>query len=563
LSEKSANDRFVLPVSQLFNQWQTHGALDLQWLLGPLAKLSKSEVLIYQVAPNTHFFSHIKEQITQAGLIPVCAIDEDLFHGFQNMEKFLQQGGQVALLLRNELRPESSVRLLELSQYFKQLKIVLVARKDWNMVNAYRSFPHSLRTQLYVDFPPRIHSKDQAFTVLEKREIISELQACFPGSVVQSFFPELAWHSRINQLNLSHFSPAQKLKSNPVKITMIADDPKLIGELNKWSNLSRYHSLIELLIPRTVNQPTRVVPKVKYLIPSHYWFQTVDPLKPANSAWIKNLTACHAGGEVVLFLQPTIMAHLDELVDSIVQGQWDDQTSLGNTWPVYRTVDFLAEGGYDPSFLGEQSREQDLIARIQNRRQPLANIGTDAELTMAKTAPLDRWRFMEKHNLSWDGNQELSAEGPTKSIADNLDQRRKKMRRYYWLQDKMSSYQSLYKFSYKVLFEGHLRYLLAPMVWLFRWVQSQLWRLRPNTYKSYWTLHRICTQMLNKVYWSSYRLYWRIKGNLWRFKPTVYQWYWALTFPLRKIYYFTYYQYEKRILGLHKRDGSRYPVKLP
>lgn len=96
------------------------------------------------------------------------------------------------------------------------------------------------------------------------------------------------------------------------------------------------------------------------------------------------------------------------------------------------------------------------------------------------------------------------------------------------------------------------------------WLKGNLWRLDPKAYGFYWGVKSringffgFIKKKTTELFWVGWHYYCLLRGNLWRLSAKQVGWYiFRLMFPLRKIYYFIHFQYEKRVLGLHKKGTS-------
>jgi hypothetical protein len=86
-------------------------------------------------------------------------------------------------------------------------------------------------------------------------------------------------------------------------------------------------------------------------------------------------------------------------------------------------------------------------------------------------------------------------------------------------------------------------HFLRQTVW--RFLREQIWKIKYVYYVPKVIALRLWGNVLRFQ-----GLLLRLRGQLWRVKQIYYFLFW-LFFPVRKVYYFAAYQFEKRILGLY------------
>jgi hypothetical protein len=197
------------------------------------------------------------------------------------------------------------------------------------------------------------------------------------------------------------------------------------------------------------------------------------------------------------------------------------------------------------------------------------------EVTQGQESPCHTWfhqvlkQQQKTHQKLESFKQSQNAENQTVSQA--LPEEIQLESTHYRLQRWKGRYQLLVSSTPTVAIEGHFALFLLPLTRLFRrikhFVQVHAWRLRPESYPLWWKLRYFPPRVYglgSRVYWRAHglghRVYWRAHSLghrvYWGAHSLGHRVYWGarrflamITYPLFKLYFFSSYQFKKRILG--------------
>ncbi len=229
-----------------------------------------------------------------------------------------------------------------------------------------------------------------------------------------------------------------------------------------------------------------------------------DPEKPVSEALVSNFLASRAKGQYLLFLDKETVRNFESLLNSLFNGSFDE---FGFLIPqkamIFRRDDFLRTGGFDPLFTDKSPVWLDSLFRyglFKNRdfNYEAKQSGNQWNGILHKYACEEKFRIY----LSESDFQFLSKE----KLRENSD--------------KTGVNIHFQKPCHKDgFFKKCLKIIFIPILKGVKFC---------NQYKNSWSL-----------------VFYRLYGFIF-----------YLLYPVRKIYYFCEFQYEKRVLGLHIRGKS-------
>ena len=572
----------VAPTSQLSRIWELHSTLPIDPFLSWAQDFCYKKILFYQVSLNSSLFSEINKKVKGQGLTPVYVITSSQFANSPRISQWIDEGLEFTLIFNGNVSPEVITKVQTLGPLAENLKFVLLGRKDWNVRDAYRSFPYFLRDRLYVDFPASLYPGDPFYSIDEIQEMQKKMEGDFNGDKLKSYCPELARYSHTSAWSVAEVSAAPLLESHRPKLTIVATSRADCDWIAQSKVVQERVSELELIVTRIAGASVQLLPKkLEALSPRQICLQPFQASGSVSRALLFNLAAHSAQGEFIIFANSNTFDLLEPIIDDLLDGRSDELSFLKDHHVnVFNTQRFKSSGGFDLLLATESAQWFDIVCRYfnlgkidqnsQNFRRDFfsKNPTHDFEKTDRQTLYLKNIEFADLLGLSGDYSWEQAE--------SSFLSREKKRNMYYRLQDLWMSYKILYKNSFRVVVEGNLRFVLFPVLLLGSVLKRYSWLFCPSTYPFYWKMR---AQILsfrahllrhyNSFYgqlWRlqprSYSVYWHLrdhfKRNFWRLSPRNLGWFiFKIAYPLRKVYYFTSYQYEKRVLGLHKKRETR------
>ena len=541
-------------------QWQENGQIGMDWYFELAEKFGTERIIFNSVQLESPLFQRLTEKTQEHKLAPVYVVTAEQFCASKNLLQQMQQGVHYTVLIYSPLSTEMICRVRDLESHLSQLSFVILARKDWNVRNCYRSVPHFMRHRLFVDFPVSMHETDPFYEPSELTSIRQKFEKDFLDKEVQSYCPNLGIHNEWGKKNISYFSQPRKLLNEKPKVSIIALNPEALQPLLESQVLQKSPEDFEILITRVAGQKTKVIPKVKSVVTTRYWAHPIDQNKPVSKKILANFTASQADGDILVFLDPKTDPSLDGLFSVLLSGEANfGKLLMRKGLFVFNRADFFKAGGFDDllaTWGGERVRLLDELYPELTEAEQNRNLG-----------PL-----LEKVDNSCD--QLLLAHQFANQIDDfSFLGERTPLKRV--ISPKFSVF--LYLQGQIFLFFKWIEFLSQKHGWKFsplrlrHFYRTRLWKYNIFRYiYHYWKMHAWRVSPL--------RLRHYLRPYVWRFNPWVYAWPWKLVwqirhlpqriygwwvraywtafrllFPLRKIYYFSQFQFEKRVLKLHRK----------
>ncbi len=561
----------IAPMSDFCRQWQQTGEIDMSWYFEQAEQFGVDKIIFNSVQLESPLFQRLKEKTLEHKMAPVYVVTTEQFCDLKNLRDHLLEGVHYTVLVYSPLSTELIYRVEGLREFLQQLSFVILARKDWNVRNCYRSVPHFMRSRLFVDFPVSIHESDPFYEPAELTSTRQKFERDFLDKKIPSFCPNLGIYNEWGKKNISHFSRPRKFLKNKPKISIVALDPNALQPLLDSKVLQNSPDDFEILITRVAGQKTKVIPKVKSVISTRYWAHPIDADKNVSPKVLANFTACQADGDILLFLDPKVENNIDGLFSALLSGE----ANLGKLLVrkglfVFQREDFLKWGGFNELFTtwdADRIHLQDSLYPELVSESETKNLGP----VLGRVANSCDQLLLAHHFA--DRIEDFSfLDGVAPTSKNLIEKQQDRENKRYEMDDLKKQYRSLLIETPAMALRSRLQIILQ-FYKLYAWRVSPL-RLRHYYRKNLWRynfvhhFYHFCRKHSWKVsplrlrhyirlyYWHlnpwSYRITWQI-----RYLPRRIYWIvFKIAFPLRKIYYFGQFQYEKRILGLHRKPVS-------
>lgn len=531
MQKELKRNHFIVPTADLCFLWQRNRSLDFQWYFSMLKSFGVERVLMDRVPQKGAFSEELKKELTSHQIQTEHFITLEEWSQWENKLESLETGVHFIFLIYNPLTPDFLHEMVSMKRFLPQMKFVVIARKDWNFRNTFRSVPHFMRDNLHVDFPLSTYPSDPFYETHEIRAIVGQMSKDFRQSMMAPFCPNLRFLSDGMQSNIASISMPRKLTKNVPKISLITQDPNQLEKIKDLSILRSHGELFEILITRVAGEKTQVIPKITNVLTTRYWAHPIDKFSDVSFSYLNNFSASQADGEILFFIDKMTIEEISESLAALVKNPKSFETINGKgDLPIFKKDEFYKLGGLDPTF------------------SDTAMVWTDLFYRISQNSPKEEHQVSDHVLGGFDLEKKINFELLTHKFVDSLDdfstqiERNKKLAMNQSLKEKSESLPqyrwqwakdislTLYRSTPKVAMEGNLSFIYRFFYRIYRFLyhhyRLNIWRLNPKAYKSYWKL----------LY-----LPMKLRGILFKF-----------SFPVRKIYYFLNYQYEKRILGLHK-----------
>lgn len=489
---------------QLSRSWELHSSLPIDTLLSWAQDFYYKKVLFYEVALNTPLFFEINKKVKESGLIPVYVITSSQFVSSSQIVDWIHEGLEFTLVLNRNLTPEVIARVQAMGGLAEKLKFVLLGRRDWNVRDAYRSFPHHFRDRLYVDFPASLYPGDPFYSVAEIQDLQKELEGDFSDEKIKSYCPELARYSRTLAWNVAEVSTPSLLESHRPKLSIVVTTQTDFEWVAQSKIVQEHAGELELIVCRSTSTSTQQPPsKIKALFTKEIWVQPFQTLRPISKALLSNMAALSAQGEFIIFANKSSLRLLEPIIKEVLEDRSDELRFLrDHQVNLFKTQTFKALGGFDWLLSTESAQWFDMAFRYLSlepnnlRTEKFANdfFKKDPTNDLGKA---DRLAIYLK-NIKFIDWQGLKRDHCWEKPESTFFSREKKRGLYYRLYDIWINYKSLYNNPFQLVLEGNLRFIAMPFLFLFE-----------------------------------------------------------IAYHHRKVYYLICYQYEKRVLGLHQRTEAK------
>jgi hypothetical protein len=595
-------------MSDICGQWQRQGDVTLDWFFQQARLFGEKKVVFNSVALDSPLFNKLREKTQEFALTPEYVITEDQFCQAESLVENLQMGVHYTLLVYSPLSTQTVTRMTHLQKYLEQMKFVILARKDWNVRNCFRSVPHFMRQRLCVDFPTSLHDSDPFFAPAELAAVRAQLSQDFLDQEVSEFCPDLGVYNEWGRKNVSHFSQPRKFLRHKPKVSIITTDPQKLATLVSCDALLKEPEAFEILLSGVAGHKVQASTKIPGVVMTRYSAYPIEPNQPISEKTLLNYLASQSDGEMLVFLDPVPIRNVDALFSRLLESTENPSVFFVRQGHyAFARATFCATGGFDEllsgwdaerlrlrQFMDAHGYSKDGIFSLEASLAAINEPGDQLLLTGRLASVIEDFTF-----LSGDSSSE-SAAGRNPMASEERRYRREEFK---------EKYRTLLHSTPRAAVEGHLKLLLTPLLILYEkmihytrlhgwrvsrrqmehYIRPFFWRLNPWSYswmwrlqgapqrvygyavRGYWQIRRVQGRAyagLIRFYWQIRRVqglayagltrfYWDSRCALDHAYAGVMRFYWQRvfrwTYPMRKVYYFLHFQYEKRILKLHRK----------
>ncbi len=347
----------VAPMADICMQWQVNGALNLNWYFDKAKAFAAERIVYNSVQIDSPMFSTLKRKTVDLNMAPEFIVDVEAFCEIEDVHQQLKEGVYFTVLIYKPLSPELICKVDDLREFVSQLSFVILARKDWNMENCYRSVPSFMRSRLYVDFPMSVHHGDPFYGLDEIKGVKKKFENDFLNTTLKSYYPNLGLHNEWARHNISHFSQPRKLANRKPKISIIASNPEKLKELCDSQVMKTNPEFFEILVNRVAGVKTKVVPRIKSVTMTKYWAHPVDEELPVNSMILANYSATQADGDVLFFLDFCVSSDWDALLTKLLAPKCNfARLLLEEGQFVFSKERFLDQSGFDSLLVSPEAQ---------------------------------------------------------------------------------------------------------------------------------------------------------------------------------------------------------------
>ena len=564
-------NRVVAPMAEMWNLWQREGVVTVPWFFEILQGLIEPKPLLYSVVLDSPFFHALNEEFQKRNLYPEYIVEADDLFGLDSLPKLIKSGLGFSLLFFKPLGPEWIEKIKEMEDFSfhdpksnknlkggDSLKFIILARKDWPVENTYRSIPHFMRSRLYMDFPISLSLEDPFYSIDEWTPLVRSMEKQFPGFQIKSHCPNLGFHAEVSNPNLSHFSLLHEKTSKNPFLSVILTDPNPFEAITRLKKMAQNQDQMEFVFAsiakeekanlqayppnreRAFNQPSHIYEKdseqFTFHPPSqsiqteknfregfldqeknensisfvHYQVHPKNREKPVSKPLVNNFLAGKARGQYLWFPDLQTPEDSKAILNTLFEGSFDELQLLNQKKVmVFHREDFLKMGGFDPLFTERPLSWVDSTLRygiFKNRDKDSVK-----SMVLPETAKLSKsfesQRIMIFHKYA--GEKKIKWKNQVSNNHHKVEKR-------------------------------YIKMIFKPLL-----VRSGLHRRYENRWiKLYYRVKYLVFYNRYSRKWSYrfHKAYWRV---------------FYILYPIRKIYYFCHFQYEKRILGLHLKNEEQ------
>ena len=349
--QKFSYNRIVAPVKEIWSLWEREKRVTLPWFFDLLEGFIDPRPIFPFVDLDSAFFEALHREFKHRNICPEYIISADDFFNKKSLLKLLEENVCLSLLIFKPLGPEVIEKIKFFDESFNhQLKFVVLARKDWNFKNTYRSIPSFIRSRLYVDFPVPLQSRDPFLSFEEWIPVVEFFRKQFPGFPVRSYCPNLFLYTEFLNFNVSHFSGPGKSSQGGKHLSFILDDFNELKIITGLETIIHHSDQVEILLAQTDGNtlPFSSVSVRPYRVYSK------EPGKPVSKVLVNNFLASQATGQYLVFPNKKIIGDFGNVLNTVFKKSFDEFELLTSQKAmIFRRSDFLKMGGFDPLFTDE------------------------------------------------------------------------------------------------------------------------------------------------------------------------------------------------------------------
>ncbi len=372
-------NQIVAPMTEIRHLWEREKKVTLPWFFDVLQGLTGSRPILSFVDIKSAFFQALHQEFKQKKLCPEYIIPIDDFFNIESLSGLLEKDHvHLSLLIFKPLGPEIIEKIKSVEKFIHQLKFVILARRDWNVENTYRSIPHFMRSRLYVDFPMSLcpgktpqwvhHLSQNDFGAFIKKlyrkfwpedpffmphewvPMTESFKRQFPWFPVRSYCPNLFLYGESSSPNVSHFSvPDRGTQGAGIhkkcRLSIISKDLKVPEALRHSKTIVRNPDQVEMLLAQTDGK-TEFIPGSISI--HHHRVHPQTSGKPVSKALVNNFLAGKARGEYLWFLDKESAKNPEDILSAIFKESFDEFGFLiQKKAMLFRRDDFLKMGAFD------------------------------------------------------------------------------------------------------------------------------------------------------------------------------------------------------------------------
>lgn len=537
---------FIVPTSDLCHLWQQEQEIDFKWYFSMLKTFGAQKVLLDRVPQAGEFSQKLQEQFSTYELTMEHVLTVEEWSQWQNKKEALEKGHHFCFLIYNPMTPDFLHEILNFKEFIDQMKFVVIARKDWNFRNTFRSIPHFMRDSLYVDFPLSTYANDPFYKTEEIQSILGQMNRDFRKEFTTPYCPHLRFVNTGLQCNIASISIPRKLSKSKPKISLITRHPEQVEKIKDLPILKERGGDIEILIARVAGEKTQVIPKLKNVLTTRYWVHPINPDKEVSNTYLYNFSASQADGELLFFIDQLSEESVEASLKSLLSNTSSlNELKTNHSLGVFDKALFYEKGGLDPAYTDMDMAWFDLDFRIHANSAEKKKLGVNQKEGISLEKKINFELFTHKFVDSIDEFSDQIQKNQERSLRQKEIEKRNTIPEYRWQWAK-DLYFTLYRSSPKVAMEGNFSFIYRFFYRVYRFIyhhyRMNIWRLNPVAYKAFWKLKYLPMKIKGFLQIA--------RGRMIRVKWLLFE----LSFPFRKVYYFANYQYEKRVLRLHREN---------
>jgi hypothetical protein len=158
-------EKKILCVDSIYRGWLEN---DIVIFENENINVDKKKMVLNSVKIGSNFYCALTEKMLRNKMDFEFVVDfEELYYSYDLIKKEIEKGVDFVFIISCKIKAVLLRRLSELVDHKEQFKFVIIARKDWNYENTYKSFPSFYSEQLFIDFPISLHDRDMFYTQYE------------------------------------------------------------------------------------------------------------------------------------------------------------------------------------------------------------------------------------------------------------------------------------------------------------------------------------------------------------------------------------------------------------
>ena len=553
------------------------------------------EVLMPPLQMGSSFFSKMNQVVLEEDLIPIHYLSVSDFCLNRELESYLEKGVNFAIMIYEPL-PSAFLDQLKQKEEFKdQLHYVFLCRNDWNIENTYKSLPYSIREKLYVDFPVKLHENDPFFTPEEVELVVKKIKQNFKNVKIKSFAPNYQFYNEFLQSGVQSVVESKRVKGESPVLSVITNNPQTLEFLN--ATICEEANNVEIVVPRFSDSATKVVPKIENILVTKVWLHKFgQDDEKSELTYCMNEGALKAQGQYLVFVDEVTESNKQKIKEILMSKEIEEcEFLVKSDCLIFKRDSFLKLGGFDPLYGSFDPSGLEMIYRylVSESKETLFNVDL-IKNKLSSLEPLNREVFSRLFYGQYE-DLNIYKTMSLRSLEDLISSKEESfgflsLEAKYRFERIKDAYLSLYKATPKVALEGNLKFLwsfISPALIkiyfilhgfyykvLHRMYHLVTWTIKKVFYKTLhpayhgvtWAMKRVFYKTIHPAYhgltWTAKKIFYKtlhpfyykvLHKGYYRCHTFYYEYVFKALYPVRKVYYFIEYQYEKRVLGLHKR----------